>query len=360
MSASEQGRELVKVIIPCYRYANYLADCVESVLRQEGAEVRVLIIDDCSPDETPLVARQIMRADERVEYRRHRQNVGLIKTANEGLEWAEDGDYVVLLSADDRLVPGALMRAVSVMRSYPRVGLVYGHAQHFESDHALPRIRKRWRGTRVWSGEDWIRLRCRSGHSCIASPEAVVRTSVQRQVGGYDSACQHTSDVNMWLRIAAVSDIAFVKGAAQALYRRHSDSMLQSMLNSDAGSIVDLTERRAAFLRFFASAGAQLGDAEELHAVLARTLARQALWKASRAYDRAKVHGSDAVPVEDLIAFAQETYPDTQHLREWWGLQLRMRIGAGRSLWFLPFVATGAGHRLRANLDRRRVFLRGV
>ncbi len=359
MSASEHKRELVKVIVPCFRYANFLAGCIESVLRQEGVDVRVLIIDDCSPDQTPALAAQIMEGEERVEYRRHLQNKGLIETANEGLAWADDGDYVVLLSADDRLLPGALERALSVMRSHPRVGLVYGQAQYFDSDDALPRIRKRWRGTRVWSGEEWIQIRCRSGHSCIASPEAVVRTSVQREVGNYDSACQHTSDVNMWLRVAAISDVAFVKGAAQALYRRHSDSMLQSMLNGEAGSVVELEERKAAFTRFFAVAAARLENPAGLHRIVARTLARQALWKASRAYDRAKVEGSDAVPVEDLITFAQATYPETSHLREWWGLRLRKRIGAGRSLWFLPFVATGAGHRLRANLARRRVLLRG-
>ena len=338
---------LVKVVVPCYRYGELLGGCVESVLEQEGVAVQVLILDDCLPDDTPAVGRRLAQGDERVSYRRHERNTGLIATANEGLEWAGDGDYVVLLSADDLLVPGSLRRALSVMERCPRVGMVYGHAEYFESGKPMPRFGKRWRGTKVWSGSDWIRLRCRSGHNCVSSPEVVVRTSVQRRAGPYDPACRHASDLNMWLRIAAISDVAYVRGAAQALYRVHPDSMLRGALSGEAGAIVDLTERRAAFWRFLASAPPiEIGG---LRTMVGRALARQALWQASRAYDRGEVHGPRAVPVEGLIAFALETYPDARRLREWWGLRLRQRIGAGRSRWFPPFLFTGAAHHLRGH-----------
>lgn len=349
---------LVKVIVPCYRYAELLEGCVESVLNQEGVEVRVLIVDDCSPDDTPTVGHRLAGGDERVEYRRHEQNVGLIATANEGLEWAADSDYVVLLSADDLLVPGSLRRAVSVMESHPGVGMVYGHAQYFESGRTLPRFGKRWRGTKVWPGAEWIRRRCRSGHNCISSPEVVVRTAVQLQAGPYDPACQHASDLSMWLRVAAISDVAYIKGAAQALYRVHPDSMQRSMRSSENGAIVDLTERRVAFERGLAAA--TLPEAAQLRAMFARKLARQALWQASRAYDRGQVDGAAAPPVEDLIAFALETCADARRLREWRGLRLRQRIGAGRSLWFPPFIATGAAHRLHGHARRLRWRLHGV
>jgi glycosyl transferase family 2 len=349
---------MVKVIVPCYRYAGLLEGCVESVFSQEGVDVGVLIVDDCSPDETASVGTALARADARVEYRRHEHNLGLIATANEGLEWADDGDYVVLLSADDRLVPGSLRRAVSVMESQPSVGMVYGHAQYFESDEALPRYGQRWRGTKVWSGAEWIRRRCRSGHNCISSPEVVVRTSVQRQAGPYDPACAHASDLNMWLRIAMIADVAYIKGAAQALYRIHPDSMLRSMSSSEGSAVIDLSERRIAFERGLADGAPP--DAARLRALFARALARQALWQASRAYDRGEVDGDGGAQVEDLIAFALETYPEARRLREWRGLRLRQAIGSGRSIWFPPFVATGVAHRLRSRATWLRWRLRGV
>jgi len=348
----------VKVIVPCYRYAGLLEGCVDSVLAQRGVDVRVLIVDDCSPDETPAVGSDLAQRDGRVEYRRHASNQGLIATANEGLAWAGDGDYVVLLSADDRLVPGALARATSVMEARPEVGMVYGQAPYFESDRSPPRYSTRWRGTRVWPGHEWIRRRCYLGHNCISSPEVVVRTSVQQAAGEYDPACRHTSDLNMWLRIAAISDVAYVKGAAQALYRVHRDSMQRSMVRGESGALVDLRERRAAFLRGLDAT--ELPDAPSLRRGARRALARQALWQASRAYDRGRLDGAEGVPAQALVEFALETCPDATRLREWRGLRVRQKIGAGRSLWFPPFLATGAAHRLRGHAQRLRWRMQGV
>ena len=95
----------VSVIIPCYNYASFLPACLESVLSQ-GVDVAVLIIDDCSTDDTPTVGAALA-ADPRVTFRRHEQNIRHIATYNEGLDWA-NGDFTVLLSADDLLTPGAL------------------------------------------------------------------------------------------------------------------------------------------------------------------------------------------------------------------------------------------------------------
>ena len=347
---------LVKIIVPCYRYGDLLENCLASITSQEGVDVRVLVVDDCSPDDTAAVATRLAAADERIEFRRHAENVGLIGTANEGLEWAVDSDYVVLLSADDFLTPGCLARAVKVMEENPAVGLVYGRPQFFAPGPQPQPESTRWRGTAIWSGKRWIERRCRAAHNCIASPEAVVRTSVQRAVGGYDPACYHTSDLNMWLRIAAVADVAYVRGAVQAMYRIHAGSMLRS----DADPMVDLRERRNGFERFFAAAGSGLEGRAGMERAVRRTLARQALWQASRAYDRGELDGPDAAPVDALVEFALETCPEARHLREWAGLRLRRKIGAGRSLLFVPFLATGAGHRVRGHLGRLRWRLSGV
>jgi hypothetical protein len=354
-SPAPESRPTISVIVPSYRYASVLEGCVESVLDQPGVDVRVLIVDDCSPDDTSRVAGALAARDDRVEFRRHEVNQGLIATANEGLEWA-DGDYIVLLSADDLLAPGSLQRAAAVMAEHPNVGMVYGRAVYAHAGRTLPAATGRWRGTDVWPGAEWIRLRCRSAHNCISSPEVVVRRSVQDAVGHYDPACPHTSDLNMWLRITAVSDAAYVRGAPQAIYRIHADSMSRS----EAGPVVDLHRRREAFDSFFAECGARLEDLEELRARSGRALARQALWRASRAFDRDEVSGSGALPVDAVVAFALDVYPAARRLREWQGLQLRRRLGAGRSGWFPPFLATGASHRALGHYHQLRAARRGV
>src|SRR6185312_8610608 len=108
----------VDVVIPCYRYARYLSQSVSSVLSQSGPSVRVLIIDDASPDETPAVAARLRAGDARVSVRRHEANAGHIASYNEGIAWAS-AKYTMLLSADDYLLPDALARAVDLMDRYP-------------------------------------------------------------------------------------------------------------------------------------------------------------------------------------------------------------------------------------------------
>ena len=80
--------------------------CSGALDDQPGSDVRVLIIDDASQDDSAEIARKLAAADDRIEVRVHSVNRGHIATFNEGLlDWA-DGDYCVLISADDRLAPG--------------------------------------------------------------------------------------------------------------------------------------------------------------------------------------------------------------------------------------------------------------
>src|SRR5208282_3202982 len=118
----------VDVVVPCYNYANFLPRCVQSILSQRDVEVRVLIVDDASPDNTAEVAARLAAQDSRVKVLRHEQNHGLVKTANDGvIDWA-CAEYTVLISADDVLTPGSLARAVNVMNKHPEVGMTYGMA----------------------------------------------------------------------------------------------------------------------------------------------------------------------------------------------------------------------------------------
>src|SRR5690242_1270133 len=94
----------VNVVIPCYNYGHFLEQAVGSVLDDQGdVDVRVLIIDDASPDGSGEVALQIAARDPRVEAVVHTTNIGHIATYNEGLLGWADGDYCMLLSADDQV-----------------------------------------------------------------------------------------------------------------------------------------------------------------------------------------------------------------------------------------------------------------
>jgi len=324
----------VSVVIPCYRYGHYLADAVRAALDQPGIDVRVLIIDDASPDDSAERARALAAADPRIEVRVHPANKGHIATYNEGLlDWA-DGDYCALISADDLLAPGALTRAAAVMDAHPEVGFVYGHPIHFEHPGPPPPARAGNGRYTVWSGQWWLRRRFREAQGCITSPEVVVRTALQRKVGGYDPDLPHAGDIEMWMRLAAYADVGYVRGADQAYYRRHGANM---SVTDFAGALPDLRQRRTAYQAVLAKCGDQLPHAAELDAMVHRRLARDALRRAGRAYDRGR---TAAVPVDELVAFAADCWPEYRSLPEYRGLRLRRRIGPRAMPFLQPLVLT--------------------
>jgi glycosyltransferase involved in cell wall biosynthesis len=312
----------VSVFVPAYNYARFLSACVDSVLGQTGVDVRVRIIDDCSTDETEEVGRSLAAADDRVEYARHARNLGHIATYNEGVEWA-DGDYTVLLSADDMLTPGALQRATALLDAHPEVSFAYGDVVRFPSGQPLPAARTtsggRWR---VQRGESWLAAVCRSGRNFVVAPEVVVRTSTHKEVGGYSPALPHSADMELWLRLAARGEVGWLSGVDQAYYRIHENNMHEVRFGA---AVERLVHRRAAFDSFFAGPGGGLPNATAFRDTAARALARSALARACDAMDAGQT-SIDGTSVTELVAFAGDL-ADLTGLREHQALRWRQRLG---------------------------------
>ena len=92
--------------------------------------IRVLIADDASPDDTEAVSRELMRADSRVHYRRNPVNLRNIENYNTAFEWVT-ADLTAILSADDLMMAGALLRVATLMAAHPEVVMTYGRALYF-------------------------------------------------------------------------------------------------------------------------------------------------------------------------------------------------------------------------------------
>jgi glycosyltransferase involved in cell wall biosynthesis len=332
----------VNVIIPCYNYAPCLPLCVGSVVTQTNVDLRVLIIDDASVDSSAEIACQLAAGDPRIEVRRHRRNRGHIATYNEGLQWAA-GDYTVLLSADDLLAPGALARATTLLDAHPEVGFAYGRSLFFSREDGLPKARVGPVTWEIWPGQAWLALRCRAGHNCISSPEVVARRRLYQELGGYREDLPHAGDLELWMRFAAHSDVAYIAGADQAYYRVHPASMQRRWLVSLAA---ELRQRKLAYDLLFKTQAQAIPNAGRLHGLANRALAREALWRACRAYDRTRLTSEQ---IDELVEFAFSAYADAASLREWHGLRRRRRLGRRLNRLLEPVVVPGlALRRLRS------------
>jgi glycosyltransferase involved in cell wall biosynthesis len=343
----------VSVVIPCYKYGHFLEEAVTSVLDdQEGVDVRVLIIDDASPDDSADMARKIAARDPRVEVVVHAANKGNIATFNEGLlEWA-DGDYSVLMSADDRLTPGALRRARDLLDAHPGVGFVYGHPLWIMHGAPLPTARTRVRGWSVWPGQWWLERRFRDAENPITSPEVVVRTSLWKRVGGYDARLPHAADMEMWMRLAANADVGFIRGVDQAYYRLHEQNMRKAF-----NALIDLRERRLVFEVVLERYGKSLPEGTRLSDPVRRALGREALWAAGGAYHPAS---AEQASVDELLAFAVDCWPEVSRLPLYRTLRRRKSIGPRAMLCLQPFIESAVfTHKVQWWLRRRSWKYRG-
>jgi glycosyltransferase involved in cell wall biosynthesis len=276
----------------------------------------VLIIDDCSPDDTPEVAAQLCAEDSRVEYRRHAVNRGHIATYNEGLlEWAK-ADYCLLLSADDALASGALQRAADLMDAHAGLVLCYGLAPKTSrpGDQSAPTGAP---DPRLMSGQEFIELSCEEADNIVPTPTAVVRTVIQKHVGGYRSELPHSGDMEMWLRIAAHGDVACLR-TTQAYYRTHGENMSVGFVG-----LRDLGERKAAFDSFFKEYGAELSETSQLVILAQRRLAETAFWRASGAFDQRQSERCRA-----YLSLAAELWPAIRRTSPWFRLRIKRLVGS--------------------------------
>ena len=317
------GSATFSVIVPCYNYGRFLGAAVGSVLDQQGVATEVIIVDDASTDDTAEVGQDLAALDRRVRYIRNRENLGHVRTFNVGCEQAA-GEFIVRLDADDLIAPGAFARAAALFEHFPSVGLVYGHPRHFSSETPPPALQAAV-GWTVWKGEAWLGERFRTGLNCITTPEAIVRASVVRQVGPLRTELRFAQDMEMWMRVAAVSDVGHIDGPDQALHRDHDGSMSVTVA---AGALTDLIERRTVFALIIERMGQHLSDPDSLDDLARRTLAVEALRGATHAYDRGR---ADEIGAEDLVGYACETWSNCHELAQWRALRRRQRIGARRA-----------------------------
>jgi glycosyltransferase involved in cell wall biosynthesis len=256
----------IDIVVPCYNYGRFLRCCVESVLEQSHRELRVLIIDDCSSDDTPAIAGELAERDLRVQFRRHNVNHGHIATYNEGIEWAA-GDYFLLLSADDFLLAGALARAVAVFDARPEVGLVWGATVLYRDGEPLPgeSAGAKNGGARMLDPMAFIRTLAHG--NCVPQSSAMVRTSLQKQLGGYRSELPHAGDLELWLRFALHSSVVRL-AATQSAYRLHDENMSRGYRGVD-----DFEQCRNAFRMQYDAIRARLPGGTELEAWIRRRYA---------------------------------------------------------------------------------------
>lgn len=192
---------LVSIIIPCYNYGRYLAEAIESAIAQTYTPTEIIVVNDGSTDNTIEVAsRYPVRLI-------NQPNQGAAKTFNRGIEFAK-GQYLVILSADDKLHPSFLEKTVPILMMENSIAFIYTNAFLFGSMHGLM-ISKKY---------DVEALR----RANYITGTALTRRDAFNVTGGFDPDLDCMEDWDLWLSFAEKGLYGRLLPEPLFYYRQHS------------------------------------------------------------------------------------------------------------------------------------------
>lgn len=114
-------RALVSVLMPAYNAAPYIAEAIESIIAQSYQDWELLVCDDGSSDQTPMIVERYK--DPRIKLLRNERNIGYLRTCNRLFIIAK-GDFVTFQDADDFCTPDRIEKLVSAFAANPSAGMI--------------------------------------------------------------------------------------------------------------------------------------------------------------------------------------------------------------------------------------------
>jgi glycosyltransferase involved in cell wall biosynthesis len=256
-NTEDRTTPLLSVTVLNYNYAHYLPQCLDSILRQTFTDFEVILINDCSTDNSLEVIEKYL-ADDRIRLVNHTRNKGFVPSLVEGAQLSR-GAYITVISADDYCVSDrafeTLLRPLeadgAVVFAYSAYGQYDDHGVRLHLFQACDR-------SYVRSGVEEFRelaLECFIMHS-----GTIVRTSAYQAVGGYNPSVHYEPGAQLWYILCSQGRVAYCADELFA-YRIHPNSMCRSRpaLQESLREVIDGLDKAFVVLRD------SLDDAKQLH-----------------------------------------------------------------------------------------------
>lgn len=256
----------VSVLMSVYNSARYLRESVESILNQTFTDFEFLITDDGSEDTSIAILQEYASHDPRIRLISH-ENWGLTRTLNQMLKVAK-GELIARMDADDIAFPDRLERQVKFLQAHPEVVCLGG-------SHEL--IDEKGR-TLIYSpvpaGNEEIQKLLLGGTSTICHPCAMMRREAMLQVGGYDETLKTSQDLDLFLKLGEIGELANINNAFLLKFRMHKGSVSQRKIaqqGDDARKACEAAwQRRNVTGQFTRKTWSTDTDRESLHDFLMR------------------------------------------------------------------------------------------
>lgn len=228
----------ISVVIPTHSRWPLLTRTLAGALAQEGVDHEVIVVDDCSTDETP---NRLAELDEpRLRTLRLDPNRGLVGARNHGLE-AAAGEWVAFLDDDDLWSPHKLRLQLAAAREAD-ADVCYASAFVVDAEMRVPDGLRAPDPAGI-KNEILERQVIPGGASCV-----IARTALAREVGGFDPRLPVVEDWDMWIRLLLAADEVARSCEFLVGYYQHGTSMVVADRAIFQGAL-DYIERKYADVR---------------------------------------------------------------------------------------------------------------
>jgi glycosyltransferase involved in cell wall biosynthesis len=225
---------LVTVLTPVYNGAEFLRECIESVLAQTYSHWEYLIVDNRSTDATPEIAQEYALRDPRIRHVRNDEFLSMPQNFNRAFRLVgPESSYTKVVCADDWLLPNALSKLVALGEAHPRVGIIAGHQQSGQD--------VRWselpQSVNVLPGREACRLGLLKGVKLFGAPTGFLyRSTLMRQEKPFFPNDHPHSDTSACYEFLDQCDYGVVHDVL-SVERLHSDQISSGIEPLAAGDL---------------------------------------------------------------------------------------------------------------------------
>ena len=124
MSNSNVSFPLVSILMTAYNRENYIAVAIESVLRSTFTNFELVIVDDCSKDNTVTIANHYALSDARIKVYINEKNLGDYPNRNKAASYA-NGEYIMYVDSDDTILKDGVEKLIYSMALFPESSFEY-------------------------------------------------------------------------------------------------------------------------------------------------------------------------------------------------------------------------------------------
>jgi glycosyltransferase involved in cell wall biosynthesis len=198
----------VSVCIPTYNCEKYISETIESILAQTFSDFELLIIDNCSNDQTPSIIETYAKQEPRIKFLVNEENLGMVGNWNSCLAVAK-GEFIKFVFADDLLAsPDALDRMVTLLESDKSISLACSSRNLIDESSRFISVESHFE-TGIMEGTAVINRCIVNQNNFIGEPSTVMFR--KEQAGrGFNANYKQIVDLEMWLHLLEQGSFAYI------------------------------------------------------------------------------------------------------------------------------------------------------